>query len=138
MLQRYQSLSLFTICALILFSCQPTDNTDTSTTDDEPSAMEQNLTKYVPVKLTTDLTVLTENQKKMIPILIEAANIMDGLFWKESYGDKAELMAKLTNDGDKKYAAINYGPWDRLGGDSSFIAGIGEKPKGAQFYPGPN
>jgi hypothetical protein len=30
---------------------------------------------------------------------------------------------------------INYGPWDRLNGDQSFVEGIGEKPLGANFYP---
>ncbi|MCZ6522147.1 MAG: Zn-dependent hydrolase, partial [Bacteroidetes bacterium] len=30
---------------------------------------------------------------------------------------------------------VNYGTWDRLRGDEPFIEGVGEKPKGARFYP---
>jgi hypothetical protein len=35
----------------------------------------------------------------------------------------------------KKFADINYGPWDRLNGDAPFLSGVEEKSKGAQFYP---
>ena len=31
---------------------------------------------------------------------------------------------------------MNYGPWDRLADDNPFMPGVGEKPLGAQFYPG--
>ncbi|MFT5619685.1 MAG: hypothetical protein ACI85I_002932, partial [Arenicella sp.] len=64
-----------------------------------------------------------------------AAKIMDGLFWQEAYGDKEKLMGMISDPSTKEYARVNYGPWDRLGGDSSFVKGIGEKPLGAQFYP---
>src|SRR5919199_1239807 len=33
------------------------------------------------------------------------------------------------------FAEINYGPWDRLANDRPFVAGAGEKPPGANFYP---
>lgn len=90
---------------------------------------------YTKVKLTTDIGQLSDAEKKMIPLLIEAAKIMDGLFWKEAVGSKEEFLAKVSDPNLKTYAEINYGPWDRLGGDSSFIEGYGEKPLGAQFYP---
>ena len=35
----------------------------------------------------------------------------------------------------KNLLNINYGPWDRLDGNSSFLKDIGEKPLGANFYP---
>ncbi|MGB0521640.1 MAG: dipeptidyl-peptidase 3 family protein [Flammeovirgaceae bacterium] len=117
---------------------QPEEGNNTTTKRTVPAIASQVADEkgvYTEYELKTDLSQLTEAEKKMIPILMEAANIMDELFWMESYGDKDELMAKLTNEGDKKYTLLNYGPWDRLGGDSSFIEGIGEKPKGAQFYP---
>ena len=41
----------------------------------------QRLAKYVPVRLTTDVNLLTDKQKQMIPVLIEAGKIMDELFW---------------------------------------------------------
>ncbi|MBO7616591.1 MAG: Zn-dependent hydrolase [Bacteroidales bacterium] len=92
--------------------------------------------KYAQYTLTTDISHLSENEREMLPLLFEAADIMDGLFWRENYGDKDELMAKIGNNADiKKLATIAYGPWDGLDGNKSFVEGIGEKPAGAQFYP---
>ncbi|HHH49899.1 MAG TPA: Zn-dependent hydrolase [Saprospiraceae bacterium] len=99
------------------------------------SPIQQKLAKYVKVKLTTDLSVLSENQKKMIPILIEAGKVMDELFWYEAYGDKTQLLNSITDPDVKKFTVINYGPWDRLDGNAPFVSGIGAKPAGANYYP---
>ncbi|MCB0548603.1 MAG: hypothetical protein KDD19_13565, partial [Phaeodactylibacter sp.] len=97
--------------------------------------IDQRLAKYVPVRLTTDVGQLSDKQKQMIPVLIEAARIMDELFWYEAYGQKDSLMEALTNEKLKRYVTINYGPWDRLEGNEPFIYGVGPKPAGANFYP---
>lgn len=99
------------------------------------SQTEKALQKYVPFKLTTDVSQLTENEKKMLPILIEASQVMNELFWFDSYGDKTELLKGVQDEATKKFVEINYGPWDRLDGNKSFVNGIGDKPKGANFYP---
>ncbi len=90
---------------------------------------------YVPVTLKSDLSVLNDNERSMIPILIEAAEIMDELFWIESYGDKNELLEKLSDDKIRDFTVINYGPWDRLNNNESFVEGIDDKLKVANFYP---
>ena len=59
---------------------------------------------------------------------------MDDLFWQQSYGDKS-LIDTISNEWAKRFAQINYGPWDRLGNMAPFIEGYGEKPAGACFYP---
>ena len=105
------------------------------TVEKQETEMQKNLNKYVSFKLTSDISLLSENEQKMIPILIEAAKIMDALFWFESYGDKNELLASIDNPLAKEFATINYGPWDRLNGNKPFIEGFEEKPKGANFYP---
>ncbi len=91
--------------------------------------------EYITVPLTTDLSKLSENQKKMVPILIEAAKIMDDLFWDEAYGKRDSLMQALNDDAAKKFVEYNYGPWDRLDDNEPFIPGVHEKPAGANFYP---
>lgn len=53
------------------------------------------LNRYAKVDLTTDLSKLSAKEKEMIPLLIDAAKIMDDLFWKESYGNKADLLDAL-------------------------------------------
>ena len=92
--------------------------------------------KYAEYTLTTDISHLSDNEREMLRLLFEAADIMDGLFWKENYGDKEELMARIGDNADlRKLATIAYGPWDGLDGNKPFVEGIGLKPAGAQFYP---
>lgn len=93
------------------------------------------LNRYAKVDLTTDLSKLSAKEKEMIPLLIDAAKIMDDLFWKESYGNKADLLDALPGKSAQEYARINYGPWDRLDGNKPFISSQEPKPYGAQFYP---
>ncbi|HUH33296.1 MAG TPA: hypothetical protein VLZ28_05035 [Daejeonella sp.] len=90
---------------------------------------------YEKVKLTTDLGTLTENERKMVPLLIEAAKIMDELFWKQAYPQRDSLLQKIKDEKTREFLSINYGPWDRLNGDKPFVAGIRSKPEGAGFYP---
>ena len=91
--------------------------------------------KYAEYTLTSDISHLSENEKEMLPLLFEAADIMEDLFWQENYGDKDELMAKISDPDLQKFACITYGPWDGLNDNKSFVEGIGEKPAGARFYP---
>lgn len=99
------------------------------------TTIDQRLEKYVPVRLTADLEGLSDQQKELVRTLIEAGKIMDELFWVEAYGDKEALMERLPDDRFRRFAKINYGPWDRLAGNEPFVEGIGPKPAGANFYP---
>ena len=91
--------------------------------------------KYAEYTLTTDISHLSENEKEMLPLLFEAADIMENLFWHENYGDKDELMARISDPDVQQFACITYGPWDGLDGNKPFVDGFGPKPAGAQFYP---
>ncbi|NLP58017.1 Zn-dependent hydrolase [Lutibacter sp. B1] len=123
----------------VLFSCKNNNEarkpTKQVTVEENTSDMQKKLNKYVSFKLTSDVSVLTENEQKMLPILIKAAAKMNDLFWYEAYGDKSELLNSITDVDAKKFVEINYGPWDRLDGNASFVEGIGEKPAGANYYP---
>jgi len=71
----------------------------------------------------------------MIPWLIKASEIMDKLFWQQAYGNPKPLLASIENPAERRFAEINYGPWDRLDADLPFVENAGPKPLGAQFYP---
>lgn len=114
---------------LLIFSCTKEKKVEVK------NKYEQLLTKYFEYPLKADLTNLSDNDKKMIPILIEVANIMDELFWEVACGPYKNIYDTLKDEYAKKYFKINYGPWDRLNGNAPFIDGIGPKPKGAFFYP---
>jgi hypothetical protein len=91
--------------------------------------------QYAEFELTTDLNLLTEKEKQMLPILIEVADIMEELFWKDAIGDKTEFLSQLNDPAAIAYSKINYGAWDRLDDNNAFLEGFGAKPKGANFYP---
>lgn len=104
----------------------------------EPLSLEyvnERLSIYAPFELTADLSHLSEKETEIIGILYEVAGIMDGLFWKQTIGDKPGFLSRIVDEKTKQFALINYGPWDRLNNNKPFIANIGEKPKGANFYP---
>ena len=90
---------------------------------------------YATVRLTADLGHLSERQRQMIPLLIDASKIMDGLFWQQSFGDREAFLDGIEDPATRRFAEINYGPWDRLAADQPFIESAGPKPLGAQFYP---
>jgi hypothetical protein len=102
----------------------------------EAKAMTPQRTKYVEVALTSDLYAkLTDKERAMVPLLIDACREMDAIFWHESYGDR-EALQKSINDAElRRFAEINYGPWDRLNANAPFLPGVGDKPKGAGYYP---
>ncbi|MDX1684314.1 MAG: hypothetical protein R3275_03705 [Saprospiraceae bacterium] len=102
---------------------------------DSVSAAQAVVEKYDTFTLTTDMSQLKSNEKEVIALLIEAAKIMDELFWFEAFGDRDSLLEQLTDPYERKAALINYGPWDRLGGNKPFIDNFGPKPPGANFYP---
>ena len=91
---------------------------------------------YAEFTLSADLSGLTDNQREMVRLLIDASEIMDDLFWRQAYGDDyREWLARIDSPRVRRFAEINYGPWDRLNDDKPFIEGIGPKPLGARFYP---
>ena len=91
---------------------------------------------YAPVTLTADLAPLSAKEREMVSLFIEASIIMDELFWRQAYpGDRAKLLAGITDPATRRFVEVNYGPWDRLAGNAPFVPGVGPKPDAAGFYP---
>ncbi|HSJ65414.1 MAG TPA: hypothetical protein VK922_16090 [Gemmatimonadaceae bacterium] len=111
------------------------DDTSAATDTAATSGIDARLAKYTSVRLSTDMAALSENERRMIPILIDAAQEMDAIFWQQAYGNRAQLMSGIEDPDARRFAEINYGPWDRLAGNEPFIPGVGPKPPGANFYP---
>ena len=91
--------------------------------------------EYVRVPLKTDLSKLSENDKLIIPLLLQVAKEIDKLYWLQSYGDEDELLNSIQSKEAKAITRINYGPWNRLHGNEPMFENIGAKPKGCNFYP---
>ena len=97
--------------------------------------VQQRIDRYAPVVLKADLTNASERERQMLISLIRASEVMAYLFWYQSWGHPSSLVDGLKDPAAVKLAYLNFGPWDRLAGNESFIAGIGAKPPGANLYP---
>ncbi len=125
------SFSMILFVLLALGGCQqPAPDAPAKT-----SSSDTLLAKYTSFRLTTELSKLSPNQKKMIPLLIDATQAMDDAFWLQAYGDKQQLLNSIDDEALRRFAEINYGPWDRLDGNKPFIEGVGEKFPGVELYP---
>nr|WP_199077393.1 Zn-dependent hydrolase [Pedobacter sp. ASV19] len=131
-------------CAVVAGMASCTGNPDkktaktgksTSAQDSLQDYVNHRIGIYETVKLTTNLNELSINERKILPLLIQAAQIMDDLFWKQTYPKADSLLNTVKDENSRSFIKINYGPWDRLNGDKPFITGIGPKPDGATFYP---
>ncbi|MEX0908198.1 MAG: hypothetical protein WDZ58_00425 [Gemmatimonadaceae bacterium] len=98
-------------------------------------AIEQRLAKYTPVQLAPDMSGLSASERRMLPLLVDAARVMHDVFWMQSYGNRDSLLSSITDPLARRFAEINIGPWDRLDGNAPFIVGVGQKPDGANLYP---
>lgn len=130
----------FTALASSLFfaGCSEPQSPQSTVQDSAPELLvdDSRLGIYHQVPLTADLSHLSDNQKQMLSKLIDASKIMDDLFWKQAFfGNKDEFLQGLSDQKLSAFAAINYGPWDRLNGDAPYLSGYGEKAAGAEFYP---
>jgi len=97
--------------------------------------MMEKVAEFATVKLTADLSHLTSKEQELLPYLFEAAEIMNELYWLQTFGDKKPVLDTLKDENLKKFFLINYGPWERLNNNKPFIKNFDEKPLGANFYP---
>ena len=116
--------------ALVAAGCNGSYHRDDSGPERD---MKERLAKYATVRFEADLSALTDAERRMLRLLIEAAGEMDPLFLHQASGSVLPL--EVDDPDTERYLEINYGPWDRLAGNEPFVAGVGPKPPGANFYP---
>jgi len=102
--------------------------------------IEQRLAQYAPTPLTADLSALSDQDRQVLDLLVQASQKLDEVFLRQAWVGNPDLRDRLeAASGPKAKAAleyfrINFGPWDWLAGLEPFI-GTMEHPKGAGFYP---
>lgn len=140
---------VFIVMMMFIISCQQVPKTESQMETEFPGTVAgqqvltptsaehvaQRLGTFAPFKLTSDISHLSVKEKQILAILFDVADIMDELFWMQAMGPKDAFLARIQDETTRKFAIVNYGPWDRLDGNNSFISGIGAKPEGANFYP---
>ena len=128
-----KNIIILIIVATLIFGCNSISKKESKMEVNQE--IKKKADEFVSFTLTTDLNVLTEKEKQMLPMLLDAAKIMDDIFWKQAFGDNDSLFSDGLDEYTEKLLRINYGPWERLNDNKSFIQGFGEKPVGANFYP---
>jgi hypothetical protein len=104
-------------------------------------SVQTQIEKLAPVEITYDESLLSESNKMVLQKLVEAAKYIDRLFMVQVYEKNEAIQDELENGANPnfptllEYFTINFGPFDRLEGDSPFINLNESKPKGANFYP---
>lgn len=131
---------LLVLLPALLLGCQSTTKPDSARApvtevSVKPDVDPARFDIYAPFTLTSDLSHLSADQKQMIGLLIDAGRLMDEIFWQQAYGDKSQLLASIDDPEARRFAEINYGPWDRLNANQPFVKNVGPKPAGARFYP---
>ena len=127
------------IATVLLAACQRTAVPAPGTATPAPAApasyAQQHAGDYAAVPLTADLSAFDDKGKRMIALLVQAAQVMDDLYWRQSWPDKAALLARAPDAATRTLIDLNFGPWDRLNEDTPLLPGVGPRPPGAQFYP---
>ena len=144
--------SFINVCSLVLILClvlagctqvpqQRNQNTGTEKMNNE-SKLAAKIRRYAPTEVTADTATLSENDRKALDKIIEAARYMDPIFLRQVWSGNVEMEKRLaadTSDTGKEllhYFKINVGPWDRLDKNESFVDGAPkEKPPQAGYYP---
>jgi hypothetical protein len=127
-------MARFLVPAILLAACGAETPNEPVVSAAETTAPRPEI--YAEFALTADLSHLSDRQRQMIGVLIEASKIMDDLFWRQAWADDYETrLAAIDDEKARLFAELNYGPWDRLADDAPFVKGVGPKPLGANFYP---
>jgi len=106
------------------------------------SPLAAKIRRFAPTDVTADPSQLSENDRKALDKIIEAAKLLDPLFlrqvWSGNPALQKNLEADATPDGRERlhYFMINKGPWSRLDKNEPFIDGVPPvKPPQAGYYP---
>ena len=101
MFLRPLTLAIALTLATGLAACQRAERTpapaaapDASTAD---AGIAAKVADYAEVTLTADLSHLSEGDRQAIVKLLEAGEIMDALFWRQTYGDKDGLLSTIDD-----------------------------------------
>ena len=81
-----------------------------------------------------DLSDISDNGKEVLNLYRFIADEVDAIYWEQYFGNKDSLLKGIKDPYQKTFAEINYGPWDRITGQS-FVEGYNDCLPGAGFYP---
>ncbi len=96
--------------------------------------------KFKPVKMSFDSTGLTAHEQKMVEKLVDAAGLLDCIYWRQSDPEGLKLYLSLENSTNpqdqllRRYLKINGGRFDLIDDNKPFV-GTAPAPPGRGFFP---
>lgn len=103
--------------------------------------LKTSLNRFAPVEITSDISKLSEGDRKALVKLFEASKILDRIYTRQVWSGNEALRQKLEADTSPdgalrlKYFNINMSPWSGIDHSEPFIAGVPQRLAGANFYP---
>jgi hypothetical protein len=102
--------------------------------------LAQRLAKFKPIHIAFDSSGLTDREKQMVDKLVDAAGLLDCIYWRQSDPEGLKLYLSLANSKDprdqmlREYLKINGGRFDLIDDNKPFV-GTAPMPPGRGFYP---
>ena len=84
-----KKLAIITVAIFLLTQCSSKKEDTSNEPESPPTAMELKLNDYKSVRLTADLSVLSEKEKQMIPIPIGTSEVFLVFFSKQFWSNIA-------------------------------------------------
>jgi hypothetical protein len=97
------------------------------------------LAKFKPIKIPFDSSHLTDREKQMVDKLVDAAGLLDSIYWRQSDPQGLKLYLSLAGSTDpqekilRELLKINGGRFDQIDGDKPFV-GTDPAPPGRGFF----
>ena len=122
---------------LALAACEATTGDQAATNQPAEGAEADGLAKLATVNMAVDTSDLTAEEREVVNLLNQAANLMSEIYKRQHTPDYDRLRAEVVARNDprllEKFDAF-FGPWDPIEDDRPFF-GDKPKPPGAGFYP---
>jgi hypothetical protein len=102
--------------------------------------LAQRVARFKQIKIPFHSMELTHNQRKMISKLVDAAGLLDCIYWRQSDPQGLQLYVSLAKSRDpqdvllRRYLKINGSHFDLVDDDKPFV-GTTPMPPGRGFFP---
>ena len=131
-----RTMLTFVLFVTMITGCKKT-TMDTANTPD----LKTRLDRFAPVEITSDVSRLTEGDRKALGKLFEASKIFDRIYTRQVWSGNEALREKLEADTSAegalrlRYFNINMSAWSGIDHNEPFIDGVPKRLAGANFYP---
>jgi hypothetical protein len=128
---------LFVVAILVLIGGCKKSDMETK----KPSEIEAKIKRFTPVEITSDISKLSDGDRKALAKLFEATKIMDKLYTRQVWSGNEALRQKLEADASTeghsrlRYFNLNMSPWSGVDHNEAFVDGVPKRPAVANYYP---